>query len=105
MVNKQIYYDVFLWLSVISIAFFCVLMAYFGVTGLADNIVQYEGETTAQWIFGISGYSMLILIPLMIVTLIFSNVITSRVFEWGFMILFFIVVIDIAIATISYLLS
>jgi hypothetical protein len=103
--KQQIYYDIVLWGSLISMAFICLFMVYFGVTGIASHYDIGAGESVIEWAYNIAGYTLFILLPLMIAALIFSNVINSDIFEYGFMLLFFLVVLDIIVLTITYLLS
>jgi hypothetical protein len=105
MLDRESYYDVTMFLSIIAIIFFCSWMIYFGVRGIVAHYPIKAGENFASMAYAIFGYLLFILIPLMIAALVLSNVIISRVFEIGFDILSVVIILDIILMTIFYLLS
>lgn len=103
--TQQLVSNILLLLSALSIAFICILMMYYGVTGVIKYYSPEEGVSLAQWVYNVSGYMLFVLIPLMIATIIFGYMFGSDVLNWAFVALFILVSVDIIIATVSYLLT
>jgi hypothetical protein len=93
--------DVVLWLSLLSVAAICVVMFYYGVTGLAH--VPSTDFTPQKKAFGAAVFILFILLPLMILNLMLDTAFISVVFEWSMALLFMATVADIVMMTVLYL--
>ena len=60
-------------------------------------------NTPVKGAYGVAGYLLFILIPLMILSLMLDNVYISRLLEWSTTILLLAVVIDLVAVTVLYL--
>lgn len=93
--------DVVLWLSLLSVAAICLVMFYYGVTGLMH--VPYTGFGPEKKAFGASVFILFILLPLMILNLMLDTAFISVVFEWSMALLFVTIVVDILMMTVLFL--
>jgi hypothetical protein len=93
--------DVVLWLSLLSIAAICLIMFYYGVTGLAH--VPSTDFSPVKKAFGIAVFILFILLPLLILNLVLHTAFISEVFEWFMPLLYVAIVADIVLMTVLYL--
>jgi hypothetical protein len=93
--------DVVLWLSLLSVAAICLIMFYYGLTGLAH--VPSTGFSPQEKAFGASVFVLFILLPLMILNLMLDTAFISVIFEWSMAILFVTIIVDIVLMTVLYL--
>jgi hypothetical protein len=93
--------DVVLWLSLLSVAAICLVMFYYGVTGLAHvPSTDFSPEKKA---FGAFVFILFILLPLMILNLMLDTSFISVVFEWIMALLFVAIIVDILMMTVLFL--
>ncbi len=93
--------DVVLWLSLLSVAAICLVMFYYGVTGLTH--VPSTDFNPQKKAFGASVFILFILLPLMILNLMLDTAFISVVFEWSMALLFVAIVVDIFLMTVLFL--
>jgi hypothetical protein len=93
--------DGVLWLSLLSVAAICVVMFYYGVTGLAN--VPSTDYSPQEKSFDAAVFVLFILLPLMILNLMLDTAIISVIFEWSTALLFIAIVVDILTMTVLYL--
>ena len=102
MERLNLFDDVVMWLSLLSIAAICLLMFYDGVSGLAH--VPATGLSPLKKAFSVSVFVLFIMLPLMILNLLLDSAIISKVFEWSMSLIYIAVVLDILLMTVLYLL-
>jgi hypothetical protein len=93
--------DVVLWLSLLSVAAICVVMFYYGATGLAH--VPSTDFGPQKKAFGAAVFILFILLPLMILNLMLDTAFISKIFEWSMALLFVTIMIDIVMMTLLFL--
>lgn len=101
MARLSIVDDVVLWLSLLSVAAICLVMFYYGVTGLSH--VPSTDFSPQKKAFGASVFILFILLPLMILNLMLDTAFISVVFEWSMALLFMTIVVDILMMTVLFL--
>ncbi|OPY29412.1 MAG: hypothetical protein A4E28_00907 [Methanocella sp. PtaU1.Bin125] len=99
--RRQIVDDAVLWLSMLSIAVICLIMLYFGITGIAGLPGSEAGPETQA--FALSVYVLYILLPLLIVNIVLDTTIISRIFEWSMPLLYLVIMLDIVLMTVLFL--
>lgn len=94
--------DVILWLSLLSVAIICVIMFYYGVTGLAH--MPPTDFSPMKKAFGISVFILFILLPLLIINLMLDTAFVIKISEWSLPVLYMAIVADIVLMTVFFLL-
>ncbi|MGA9139994.1 MAG: hypothetical protein WBZ29_07215 [Methanocella sp.] len=102
MESRQIVDNAVLWLSLLSIAAICLLMLYYGVTGIA-RLPESQASPMKQ-AFAMSVYFLFIILPLLILNLMLDTAFINQIFEWSVTLIYIAIVADIILMTVFYLL-
>ncbi len=102
MESRHVVDNVVLWLSLLSIAVICLLMLYYGVTGIA-SLLESQASPMKQ-AFSLSVYFLFIILPLLILNLMLDTAFINEIFEWSVTLIYIAIVVDIILMTIFYLL-
>lgn len=102
MESRQIVDDAVLWLSLLSIAAICILMLYYGITGIA-RLTESQASPMKQ-AFAMSVYFLFIILPVLILNLMLDTTFISEIFEWSVTFIYIAIVADIILMTVFFLL-
>jgi hypothetical protein len=102
MESRQIVDDAVLWLSLLSIVVICILMLYYGITGIA-RLPESEASPMKQ-AFAMSVYFLFIILPVLILNLMLDTAFISGIFEWSVTFIYIAIVVDIFLMTVFFLL-
>jgi cytochrome bd-type quinol oxidase subunit 2 len=97
----NIFDDVVLWLSMLSIAAICLVLLYNGITGLAH--VPSTDISIQKKAFSVSVFALFILLPLLIVDLVLGTTFISNFVEWSTPLLYVAIIADIILMTVLFL--
>ena len=101
MERLNVFDNVILWLSLLSIAAICLVLLYNGITGLAH--VPSTSFSPLEKAFGVTVFILFILLPLLILDLVLDTTLISDFVEWSTPVLYIAIVIDIILMTVLYL--
>ncbi len=102
MESRQIVDDAVLWLLLLSIAAICILMLYYGITGIA-RLLESQASPMKQ-AFAMSVYFLFIILPVLILNLMLDTTFISEIFEWSVTFIYIAIVADIILMTVFFLL-
>jgi len=102
MESRQIVDDAVLWLSLLSIAAICILMLYYGLSGIV-RLPESQASPMKQ-AFAMSVYFLFIILPLLIINLMLDTAFISEIFEWSVTLIYIAIVADIILMTVFFLL-
>jgi hypothetical protein len=102
MESRQIVDDAVLWLSLLSIAVICILMLYYGITGIV-RLTESQASPMKQ-AFAMSVYFLFIILPVLILNLMMDTAFISEIFEWSVTLIYIAIVADIILMTVFFLL-
>lgn len=102
MERRQVIDDAVLWLSMLSVAAICLLMLYYGITGIVG--LKDSGASPMKQAFAMSVYILFIMLPMLIVNLMLDTTFVSKLSEWSMPLIYMIIIADIFLMTVLFLL-